>query len=229
MGTSFLTAAFGIGGGTVLIAAMAVLMPPAALIPVHGVVQFGSNFGRAMLMLKQVERGVLLPFLAGSLAGAALGGLLVVELPPWGIQLAIAAFIAWSVLGRLPAMGRGHVLAGGAVSSFLTMFVGATGGFIAAMLKTMKLEPLGLVATQAVLMTLQHLLKIVAFGLLGFAFGPWLPLVLAMIASGFVGTVVGRQVLVRMKPAWFRSVLNAILLVLAARLAWSGVEGLLAG
>lgn len=51
LGTSFLasliTVAFGIGGGALLLAVMAVTMPPAALIPVHGVVQVGSNLGRA--------------------------------------------------------------------------------------------------------------------------------------------------------------------------------------
>ena len=40
---SFITAAFGIGGGVVVLAVLATLLPPAALIPVHGVVQFGSN------------------------------------------------------------------------------------------------------------------------------------------------------------------------------------------
>lgn len=49
-GTSLITAAFGIGGGAVLLALLAALMPPAALIPVHGAVQFGSNVFRAALM-----------------------------------------------------------------------------------------------------------------------------------------------------------------------------------
>ena len=46
---SFITAAFGIGGGVLLLAVLAALMPPAALIPVHGVVQLGSNALRLML------------------------------------------------------------------------------------------------------------------------------------------------------------------------------------
>ncbi len=46
---SFITAAFGIGGGALLLAIMATLMPPAALIPVHGVVQAGSNAGRVAM------------------------------------------------------------------------------------------------------------------------------------------------------------------------------------
>ena len=229
MGTSFLTAAFGIGGGTVLVAVMAVLLPPAALIPVHGVVQLGSNFGRALIMMTHVERSTILPFAAGSAIGAGLGGALFVQVPPWVIQFAIAGFIVWSVIGRLPAIGRGHVFAAGAVSSFLTMFFGATGSFIAALLKGMGLPPLALVATQGALMTLQHLLKSVVFGFLGFAFAPWLPLIAAMIASGFLGTVIGKRLLTRMAPRYFRTILNAILLILAARLAWSAAEAVMAG
>lgn len=229
MGTSFLTAAFGIGGGMVLIAIMAVLLPPVALIPVHGVVQLGSNFGRVMVMARHVERKAILPFTAGSLAGAALGGALFVQFPPWAIQVGIAGFIAWSVLGRLPAIGRGHVLAAGAISSFLTMFFGATGSFVAALVKGMQLSPQPYVATHGALMALQHLLKSVVFGFLGFAFASWLPLIAGMILSGFIGTVIGRYLLARMGHRYFQPILNVILLVLAARLAWSGVEGMLAG
>ena len=43
---SFITAAFGIGGGALLLAFMATLVPTAALIPVHGVIQLGSNAGQ---------------------------------------------------------------------------------------------------------------------------------------------------------------------------------------
>jgi hypothetical protein len=92
-------------------------------------------------------------------------------------------------------------VAAGAFSSFLTMFFGATGQFVAALVKTMKQSPLDHVATHVTMMTIQHLLKIVAFGILGFAFGPYAILIVAMIASGFLGTVVGKQVLVRMGEA----------------------------
>lgn len=229
MGASFITAAFGIGGGMVLVAVMAVLLPPAALIPVHGVVQLGSNFGRALIMLKHVERSTILPFLAGSAIGAGFGGALFVQFPPWAIQLGLAGFIVWSVLGRLPAIGKGHIFVAGGVSSFLTMFFGATGSFVAATVKGMKLPPLDHVATHSTLMTLQHLLKSLVFGFLGFAFAPWLPFIAAMIASGFLGTVIGRQLLAKMGHRYFQTILSGILLLLAARLAWSGVEGLLAG
>lgn len=224
--TSFVTAAFGIGGGVILLATLAVLLPPAALIPVHGAVQIGSNVGRTLLMLRQVETSGILPFFLGSVVGAALGGVLFVEFPPWLIQLAIAGFILWSIIGRLPAIGRRHIFAAGAVSSFLTMLFGATGSIVAAMVKTMQLPPLNHVATHSALMSIQHSLKIMAFGFLGFAFAPYLPLIFAMILSGFLGTVIGRHVLVRMGHSYFKPILNGILLLLALRLIWSALQTL---
>ncbi len=229
MVTSFITAAFGIGGGVMLLGVLAVVLPPAMLIPVHGAVQIGSNAGRLLLMLKDVERSSVLPFLLGSLLGASLGGVLFVRLPPWLIQFAIAGFIVWAVFGSAPTPGRRHLLGAGAVSSFLTMLFGATGPFVAAVVASMRLTPVRHVATQAALMTLQHSLKILVFGLLGFAFAPYLPLIIAMVASGFVGTILGRHLLVRMGHRYFKPILNTLLLLLAARLAWQGTEILLQG
>ncbi|MEE8456248.1 MAG: sulfite exporter TauE/SafE family protein, partial [Limibaculum sp.] len=79
------------------------------------------------------------------------------------------------------------------------------------------------------LMTVQHLLKTVAFGFLGFAFSLWMPLIAAMIVSGFLGTVAGRQVLARIDEKRFKFVLNAILIVLALRLIWAGGQGVIQG
>jgi uncharacterized membrane protein YfcA len=83
------------------------------------------------------------------------------------------------------------------------------------------------VATHALLMTVQHLMKTIVFGFLGFAFGQWMPLIAAMIGSGFLGTVAGRQVLVRIDEKRFKLFLNAILIVLALRLIWAGALGLI--
>ncbi|MEL7486060.1 MAG: hypothetical protein AAGJ87_02465 [Pseudomonadota bacterium] len=48
--TAALTAAFGLGGGLALLGAMSALLPPAAVIPVHGVAQMGSNLSRFSLL-----------------------------------------------------------------------------------------------------------------------------------------------------------------------------------
>jgi uncharacterized membrane protein YfcA len=222
--TSFITAAFGIGGGMIMVAVLAVLLPPAALIPVHGIVQVGSNAGRAAVLWKHLEIRPLIPFFLGSVAGVALGGVLFINIPPWAVQGGIALFILWSVFGKMPVLGRKSLAFGGIVSAFLTMFFGATGVFIATMVKSMNLPTLQHVGTHGLMMAWQHFLKFIAFGLLGFAYGPYVPLIILTIISGQLGTIVGKHMLVKIGDRYFKPVLNTILTLLAIRLLWQGLE-----
>ena len=225
--TSFISAAFGLGGGIVLLAVMATLLPAAALVPIHGMVQIGSNAGRALVMARDVRLGVMLPFLLAMAVGATIGGLIAVRLPEWLLQLALGSFILWSVWGRWEptAAGRALVL-GGVISGFLSMFIGATGPFVATLMRALGLGRMQFVATQAATMTLQHVMKVLVFGLLGFSYVDYVPLIVAMILSGFVGTVVGRRVLHGMGDVRFRRVLTVVLSLLALRLIWSGASAL---
>ncbi|MBM3489615.1 MAG: sulfite exporter TauE/SafE family protein [Alphaproteobacteria bacterium] len=227
--TSFITAALGIGGGMVLLGIMAVLMPGPALIPVHAVVQIGSNSGRTALMLRHVRLDLLGPFVAGSLVGVTAGGLLAVRFPDWLFNLALGGFLISAAWGRPPVMRGRHALGlGGALSSFLTMLFGATGPFVAALVKTIGLGSIAYVATFSACMTAQHGLKIVAFGTLGFDYRPYLPLLAAMIGSGFLGTLVGRRLLDRLGDRRFGRILQAILTLLALQMLYKGMLALLA-
>ncbi len=219
---SFITVALGIGGGALLLAIMASLMPPAALIPVHGVIQLGSNAVRAAVMIRHAYWAPFLAFALGSAAGAAVGGVVVFDLPPAAIQIGVGLFVIWSVFARPPAWLSRYPAVTGAISSFLTMFFGATGVFVANFSKSLKLPRQDHVATHAVLMTLQHLLKVVAFGMLGFAFGPWMGFMAAMIVAGFLGTMAGRHVLLRISDVGFKRALDVVLVLISLRLIWSG-------
>lgn len=146
-------------------------------------------------------------------------------MPPRVVELTIVLYILWTVFGPLAqAPGRYATIAGG-VSSFPTMFVGATGPFVAAWLRGASPTRHVQIGPHAVLMTGQHLLKCLAFGIFGFAFGPWLPLALAMILAGFLGTLLGRAILDQTPEAWFRWAVSALLALLAVRLIWRGLTG----
>ena len=222
--TSFITAAFGIGGGVVLVGVLAILLPAAALIPVHALVQTGSNTGRLFIMRAHVEWSFFPSIFLGTLLGAVLGGFIAVGLSAQSVQIGVGAFILFSVYMKTPGMGRSAGWLVSAIASFLAMFFGATGPFVAAYVSALKLGRMEHVATHSAFMTTQHLLRVLVFGFLGFAFGPYLFLIVAMIASGFAGTIIGRQVLMRIDDRKFRLALNAILTVLALRLIWSGVS-----
>lgn len=222
--TSFLTAAAGIGGGIILIAVMAVLVPAPVLIPLHGAVQIGSNVGRVAILLNHVNRTVLLPFILGTILGAVIGGLTVIQLPPGVLKTGLACFILWTVWGKaVGTTGRIAAVGTGVISSFLSMFFGATGTFVSAMVKTLKLGRLEHVATHSACMVAQHIIKVIVFGLLGFAFAPYLGLIAAMIASGFIGTLIGKHFLTRMNDKVFHRILSLLLTVLALRLLVEGI------
>jgi len=220
---SLISAALGIGGGTLMLAVIAQTLPVAAIIPVHGVVQFGSNLGRALLLIKHVQWTFFFAFTAGALIGALIGGQLVVSLPAQILKPALGAFILYSVWGSklkpdqmsLKALGFG-----GTITTFLTMFVGATGPFVLSLIRTFGLPPAETVSTNSACILMQHTLKIVVFGLLGFNFYPYASLIAAMLAAGFAGTYLGKMVLVRTAPERFDAVLKLILSALALRLLW---------
>jgi uncharacterized protein len=228
--TSFISAAFGLGGGMVLLAVIATILPAAALVPVHGVVQVGSNISRAAVMARHIHLPVLLPMTLGGSAGAIIGGLIAVRLPDWLLFAAVGTFVLWSAWSKgSVGLGRATLVLGGAVSGFLTMFIGGTGPFVAAVIKTLNLDRMSHVGTQAACMVFQHGLKIAVFGVLGFNYLPYLPLVAAMIVTGFLGTLVGRRVLHGMGDNRFRIALTILLTFLGLRLFWMAGTILLGG
>ena len=224
--TSMLSISIGLGGGTIMLAVMAQLLPVAAIIPIHGTVQLGSNFGRAIVMVPHVNRHLLGWFLLGSICGAFLGGQIVISLPTAILQAVLGTFIllsVWNPSLKIYKPSDGGLFVGGLLSTVLTMFVGATGPFVMAMLRGFALSPQRLVSTSAACMVIQHILKVFVFGLLGFAFAPYLPLIVLMVASGFVGTIIGRRLLLKVDEVKFKRGLSIVLTILALRLLMNSV------
>jgi len=227
--TSALTAAAGVGGGLALLALMTYIVPISALIPVHGTVQLGSNAGRAFLMRSHVAWVFLSAFVVGAIPGALFGRVAIGLLPDSGMKILLGLFVlvlAWIRMPKLAGVGRRGFVATSFVTTFMTMILGATGPFIAVVLSKTFPDRLRLVGTMAAFMTAQHLVKIVVFALAGFAFGSWLPLMAAMIITGFAGTWSGKHVLLKLPESRFRLVFNIGLSLLAVDLIRRGLEEL---
>ncbi|WP_245748382.1 sulfite exporter TauE/SafE family protein [Vreelandella subterranea] len=226
--TSLLTACLGAGGGILLLGIMAQIVPPQAIIPLHGMVQLGSNANRAAMLWRDIDRQMVVAFLPGAAVGALLGSLVLISLPSDFLYLSIASFIVYLCWGpALPkiVMGRRGTLLMGAVTTFLTLFVGATGPLIGAYLKQLYQQRFTIVATLAAVMSVQHVIKILVFQQAGFSLVPWLSLAGAMIASGAIGTWVGLRILKHMPERRFAHIFNWVLTLLAARLVWQALSG----
>lgn len=224
---SFISAAWGLGGGAILITVFASILPPVALIPVHGVVQLGSNLSRMLMMRRWISREVLPGFILGAAVGVCIGGLIAVNIPPAAVLIGIGMFVLWSVIApKSPVIPGTHFVVGG-ISSVLTMLFGATGPFVAAWIKTLSYDRLTHVATQSTCMTIQHSFKTIVFTVFGFAIWEWWLVISVMIAAGVLGTIAGKKVLMKSTDKRFGRILNVILILLAVRLIWLGVSEIL--
>lgn len=227
--TSLVTASMGAGGGVILLTLLSLWMPPLAVIPVHGMVQLGSNCGRAIMLWKHIHWPTIRWFLPGVAIGVVAGGLLLVRLPEPIWQLIIAMFVLYLCWGPpLPrrAVGPKGIAAVGGLTSFVGLFVGASGPLVAAYIKQIHHQRFTTVATFSLAMAFQHAPKAVVFSYAGFEFGAWLPLILAMIGTGAMGTWLGVKVLGNLSDNRFRLLFNLFLTLLAFRLLWLSATNL---
>ena len=204
--TSLITATFSLGGGTLMVAVLALVFPPAVVVPIHGAVQLGSNAGRALVQRAHIQWSFVLWISLGGLVGTIIGGQFASLLPETALQIAIALFVlATTWLPQPKIVGRSRVaqVIGGAVISAVSMVVGATGPLVAVFIKGLA-DRRQLVATHATLMTLQNSFKIAVFVALGFAFTSYLPIIVLMVASGFAGTALGSRLLLKVPESAFR-------------------------
>ena len=186
-------------------------------------IQLGSNSGRAILTWHHIDWKVIAAFAPGVLAGAGLGAWLLVDLPAHLWQLSIALFVLYLCWGPgLPkaSFGPFGVFIASAITSFVSLFVGATGPLVAAFIKQIHTDRFRTVATFGTAMTLQHAPKALVFGVAGFVFSEWLLFILAMIACGFAGTWLGLHLLKSINNRWFHTAFNLVLTLLALRLLW---------
>lgn len=204
--TSLITATFSLGGGMLMLAVLALVFPPTVVVPLHGAIQLGSNAGRALVQRAHVQWPFVLWITLGGVIGTVIGGQFASRLPQTLFQVIIGCFVlvtTWLPQPKVIARSPVVQFLGGIAISAIGMVVGAGGPLVALFSQTIP-DRRRLVATHAMLMTLQNLFKIAMFVALGFAFAAYLPLLAAMIAIGFLGTAVGSRLLVRVPESAFR-------------------------
>lgn len=217
--TSAVAAAIGMGGGVLLIALMPGLIPTAAIIPVHAITQLSSNVSRAAFGWQHIDWSIVPAIGAGAVVGALLGaevysGLDLQWLP--AIIGVIILGITWFKLPQPAGKGYWSLALLGFYQTGLGMIAGATGPLGATVLMRRSAERDWLVVNTAVYMSLNHGVRIAAFALLGFAFGQWIALILAMtvavIVGSWAGTKIRRHIPQKNFQLWFKVLLTLLAL-----------------
>ena len=219
--TSALAAVMGIGGGILLIALMPGLIPATVIIPLHAATQLASNCSRAAFGWREIDLviipAVLLCAAAGAWAGAEVyQGLDLYWLPAWiGVFILV---ITWIQLPAIPGGGQLSLGLLGFCQTGLGMLAGATGPLGAAVLLRRNTDRDWLVVNTAVYMTLNHILRLIAFVAIGFSFAPWWKLTLGMIIAGVLGSWIGTRLRSCVPQLNFQRIFRWMVTLLALRM-----------
>jgi len=231
VGTGFLTAMLsaivGMAGGITLLGVMLLFLDPLQVIPLHGVIQLASNASRTYVQRAHIRWDILARYAIPLLPLGFVGLYIAQQLPPVGTKAMIGTFVllaTWApkllLLGRHPEESdpnrRFFLL--GAVVGVINMAVGATGPLIAPFFLNLGLSRFALIGTKAACQAAGHLAKIAVFGLAGFAFADYLPLLALMTAAVIAGTWAGSRILDRVDEVLFVRLYKGVLTVVALRL-----------
>lgn len=233
--TAGVSAVLGMAGGIMLLAVMLLFLPPAIAIPIHAIVQLTSNSSRVVIHRREVRHDLLVPFCLLLLPAGYLTVPLVQQAPADLLRLGIGVFVilatwrkTWLTLGVNPervSPGPRFALVG-ATAGAVGPVVGATGPFIAPFFLGIGLTRFELIGTKAACQAAGHLAKMILFGLAGFSFLEYGPIMLAMAACVIAGTALGTRLLHRLDDERFTQLYKWTLTLVAFRLIWSGVSAL---
>ncbi|MAT91754.1 MAG: hypothetical protein CME59_04075 [Halioglobus sp.] len=219
--SSTLAAVMGMGGGILLIAAMPGFVPAAAILPLHALTQLASNGTRAAFGWRHLDFSLVPAVTLGAIGGAWLGAGVYQSLNMDWLPAVIGVLIllvTWVPLPQVPGAGQASLLALGFYQTGLGMLAGATGPLGAAVLLRRNSERDWLVVNTALYMTLNHLLRLGAFVLIGFSFAPWLWLAVAMIVAVTLGSWVGTRLRPHIPQVDFRRLFRLLVTLLALRM-----------
>lgn len=219
--TSMLSAIAGLGGGVLLMLLMPGLVPLGAIVPLHAVVQSVSNAARVAFAMPSVAVRLIPPLLLGSLAGALVGslsvGLVSLEWLP-AVAGAVILIITWLPVTAIIPKGRAAFYFLGFYQTGLGMLAGATGPLGASVLTLISKDRDWLVVNTGVYMTINHVIRSFAYGLLGFAFAPWWETIAVMSFGMVAGAWLGTKVRQRVPQGFFEQAFKWLITVLAVRM-----------
>lgn len=229
-GTAWLSAVAGIGGGLVLLVILLQFMEPTDAIPVHGAIQVASNATRAWALRPFVKWGIVVRHGLLLVPGGLVGLEVAQSLPRRAARALIGVFAlvaTWRPGLLAPRLGQGFPERGflvlGAIHGAINMPLGATGPMIAPFFRAALDDRRTVVGTLAAAQVTGHLVKVVLFGLAGFAFGDFAVAVGVGAVGVSVGTLVGTRALERVSErvfAWlFRGAVTLVAVPLVLGIA----------
>ncbi len=221
--SSFISAAFAVGGGFIMLAIVSSVLPITAAVPLHSCMMLGLSLGRSWYFRKDICQRIVWPFLLGALIGVAVGGRLYFDLSEFLLSLVIGLLIlgavwmpqqvGWGMRFPVPFFWVG--IAHAFVSTLFSF-----GGLFQPLMMRAALSKLQIVGTLAAGLTFMNILKICAYSYYGFDYSPYFMVVVAAILAAVPGAYLGKKLLHRIPEDRFRLIFSLIMTCFALRLLY---------
>ena len=220
--TSLLTSIFSVGGGIIMLVALAQSFSPGTLIPLHGAIQLSNNLSRTFVYRKffrwHLIQNILVATTIGSVGGILLFGTIPEQILIWLIAGTIL-FFTWAPLDNFILSIMKNDWFCGLISGFAGIFIGANGPLVTAYMRTKNLSPESLVANHGAVMIYQHSIKILLFiYFFGFSIGEYLSFIVILAIAGFAGAVLAKAIISLIPYESFNIALKILLSFLALNL-----------
>ena len=234
--TSSISAVLGMGGGIILLAIMALLIPNGYMvIALHGIIQLISNSTRTYIFRKYIDKNLIKEFLIGAILGAIISVLIIsVAIKFYNVSSAsdikvdflkpmIGLFILWYIFlkGSKKEKDFKSFIRVGGISGLASIFVGATGPLIAPFFLNRNFVKEQVIANKAACQMITHLTKIPLFiFFFNVNYINEYKILLPLIIAVFIGTNIGKKVLGMVPEKLFKKLFKMTLFVIAVRLVF---------
>ena len=217
--TSFLTSIFSVGGGIIMLVALAQSFSPGTLIPLHGAIQLSNNLSRTFVYREFFQwhliQNILIATSIGSLGGILLFGAIPEEILIWLIAGTIL-FFTWAPLDNFILSIMRNDWFCGLISGFAGIFIGANGPLVTAYMRTKNLTPESLVANHGAVMIYQHSIKVLLFiYFFGFSLEEYIFFISILAVAGFAGAFLAKAIISLIHYERFNTALKLLLSFLA--------------
>tara|TARA_Y100000992_G_scaffold282211_1_gene230535 strand:- start:80 stop:793 length:714 start_codon:yes stop_codon:yes gene_type:complete len=217
--TSLLTSIFSVGGGLIMLVALAQSFSPGTLIPLHGAIQLSNNLSRTFVYKEffnwSLIQNILISTVFGAFGGILLFGNLSEEILIWLIAATIL-FFTWAPLDNFILSVMRNDWFCGFISGFAGIFIGANGPLVTAYMRTKNLSPEVLVANHGAVMIFQHTIKIILFiYFFSFSLKEYIFFIFILAIAGYAGAVIGKRLISKISYDSFNLFLKLLLSFLA--------------
>ena len=217
--TSLLTSIFSVGGGLIMLVALAQYFSPGTLIPLHGAIQLSNNLSRTFVYREfyqwKLIKNILIATIFGGFSGILLFGSMPEQLLIWLIAGTIL-FFTWAPLDNFILSIMRNDWFCGFISGFAGVFIGANGPLVTSYMRTKNLSPEVLVANHGAVMIFQHSLRIILFiYFFSFSLLEYLLFIFALAVAGYVGALLGKKLISYISYEKFYIFLKLLLSALA--------------